>query len=116
MKKTRLEFGVTSQYFSVYKAFKEEAHKLGVAWVEGFNLFEEDKMGTTNCIWVSSIYGDWYNKAGMSFSNNTNNIDLDTNFSKAIEALREFANEYVAVRLTKEQIEERLGHKIEIIK
>lgn len=104
---------VKSKSFLVYQAFKSIAEQLGVKWVESFQRFEEKSMNHCTCIYLSEDFKG--GGLGMSFSNSSNpEIDLDTNFREAIEALQVFVTP--PKEMTLEDIEKELGYRIKLVK
>ena len=50
-----INFGVTSKYFFLYDAFKKEAEKRGVKYIESFVSYSENNFNGRNCIYFSKI-------------------------------------------------------------
>jgi hypothetical protein len=78
-------FAIKSKYFSLYKAFREEAEKAGWQYNDKFNAFEEDKAESCSCLF---FHLDW-NREGrnpmFSFSNHSEIVfELETQWDIAI--------------------------------
>ena len=62
-------FAVKAHTFSLYKAIKEEAEKLGWIYYDDFMGFEEENMQRCNCLYFSNEWPDFSNEHMFSFSN-----------------------------------------------
>jgi hypothetical protein len=62
-------FAVTSKSFSLYKAIKEEAEKLGWQYYEDFMDFDEDNMKRCDCLYFSTEWPDYNGDILFAFSN-----------------------------------------------
>lgn len=62
-------FAVKAHTFSLYKAIKEEAEKLGWVYYEDFVEFKEEIMERCNCLYFSNEWPDYNNELRFAFSN-----------------------------------------------
>jgi hypothetical protein len=88
-------FGVTAKHFSLYKAFKEEAEKLGWTYNYDFTPFTEAKFESLledesdrQCLYFSYEFGNCEGKPAFAFSNSNLAICLERNFQIALDHLK----------------------------
>lgn len=82
-------FAVTSQYFSLYQAFREEAEKLGWVYHTELNPFIEEKMQSCSCLFFSNNWQSNEHDPRFSFSNHSGVVfDLSREWNEAICYLR----------------------------
>jgi hypothetical protein len=79
-------FSVKSKYFSLYKAFREEAEKVGWVYNSEFNPFEESKVDSCGCMF---FFTEWHHKGWdpkFAFSNHSGLVfELPQQWDEAIE-------------------------------
>jgi hypothetical protein len=81
-------FSVKSKYFSLYRAFKEEAEKVGWTYNSGFNVFEPETMDFSDCLFFHAHWHHAGRNPLFSFSNSETNVfQLPEQWDVAIEHL-----------------------------
>lgn len=107
-------FAVKSQYFSLLKAFKEEAEKLGWVYDEVFNAFSEDNLKSNDCLYFHLRWKSKSINAKMSLSNNDGAIEyrLPKYWDEALEAIKINKNVEVSIQ----EIANWMGVPVDLIK
>lgn len=79
------KFAVKSNSFSLYKAFKEEAEKMGWKYNGVFNPFDEEKMNFCNCLYFCENWSK-SNEYKFSMSNASTGVifQLGTQWDEAL--------------------------------
>lgn len=83
------KFAIKSKYFSLYQAFREEAEKVGWVYNSDFNVFEEERMDFSNCLFFHTHWKHEGRNPLFSFSNSDKNVfNLPEQWNEAIEYMK----------------------------
>lgn len=86
-------FAIKSKYFSLYNAFREEAEKVGWVYNIDFNVFEEERMNYSNCLFFHAHWQHEGRNPLFSFSNSEKNVfNLPEQWDEAIERMKKVFN------------------------